>query len=155
MSTETKWRTDLPSEDGQYIVKIYGGFLQRIWYSRFYNEWDIKGGEKAIDAWLPIEEEDDVVAELEDKIQRLYDAYDYLRSSPKEKIPSIIVCSTNNEKRRRTYRPDSPDVNRGKARTYTNSIVLPEEVYEEIKDILSKKRLEYVEKLHEYINNIK
>lgn len=154
MSTDTKWRTDKPSEDGRYIAKIYGGFLRRVWYSKFYDEWDIKGRDKAIDAWLPIENEDDVIAVLEDIIQRLFDIEMLFRNNVYRSL-DIVVCSTNKDtKRGRKELPDETDMNRAKGGTYTNSIVLPCELYGDIESMISKKRLEYVEKLKQHIYSI-
>lgn len=154
MSTDTKWRTDKPSEDGQYIAKIYGGFLYRVWYSKFYDEWDIKGREKAIDAWLPIENEDDVIAVLEDIIQRLFDIEMLFRNNAYRSL-DIAVCSTNKDaKHGRKKLPDVTDMDRAKAGTYTQSIVLPYELYGDIESMISKKRLEYAEKLKQHIYSI-
>lgn len=154
MSTDTKWRTDKPSEDGQYIAKIYGGFLLRVWYSKFYDEWDIKGGEKAIDAWLPIESEDDVIAVLEDIIQRLFDIEMLFRDNAYRSL-DIVVCSTNKDaKHGRKKFPDGTDIDRAKGGTCTKSIVLPCELYGDIESMISKKRLEYAEKLKQHIYSI-
>lgn len=154
MSTDTKWRTDKPSEDGQYIVKIHGGFLYRVWYSKFYDEWDIKGGEKAIEAWLPIENEDDVISVLEDNVQRLFDIEMLFRNNADRSL-DIVVCSTNkNAKRGRKKFPDVTDMVRAKDGRYTTYVVLPCELYGDIEYMISKKRLEYAEKLKQHIYSI-